>query len=519
MMTIPRPISAFTLCLAAALSHAQPAVQWQKCLGGSNEEWAYSTQQTTDGGYILTGYTRSTDGDITGNHGLRDFWVVKVDTIGSLQWQKCLGGSGDEVANSIQQTPDGGYIVAGFTDSNDGDVSGNHGGPQDGWVVKLDATGSIQWQKCLGGTGVDWVTTVLRSIDGGYILVGRTGSNDGDVSGNHGGMDGWLVKLDASGTMQWQKCFGGTSTDWTKSIQRTTDGGYIVTGDTQSDDGDVSGNHGDYDIWVVKLDISGNMQWQKCLGGANGEWANSIEQTSDGGYIVGGYTQSNDGDVSGNHGGDHDIWVVRLDASGSMQWQKCLGGTDYEEASSVQQTTDGGYLVVGRTSSTDGNVTGNHGWTDGWLVQLDDTGNLEWQLCLGGSGFDGTNALDQIADGVYVIAGQAESIDGDVSGLHGPYMDFWLVKLALVDLGVTEPAPLIFSVAPNPTNGDVRITFPDLASGKELSLIDALGREVLRERVSGGTHTLDVGALPIGTYAIHLRTEDGRNGSQRLTVQ
>jgi hypothetical protein len=294
---------------------------------------------------------------------------VKLDASGNIQWQKCLGGTGDDRANSIQQTTDGGYVVAGRTYSNDGNVTGNHGS-DDYWVVKLDASGNIQWQKCLGGTSWEYASSIQQTTDGGYVAAGYTRSNDGDVSGNHGDWDYWVVKLDSSGNIQWQKCLGGTSWDEAYSIQQTTDGGYVVTGYTTSNDGDVSGNHGGEDYWVVKLDSSGNIQWQKCLGGTGDDRANSIQQTTDGGYVVAGYTYSNDGDVSGNHGG-RDFWVVKLDASGNIQWQKCLGGTNWDEAYSIHQTTDGGYVVAGRTWSNDGDVSGYHGGNyDYWVVKL-----------------------------------------------------------------------------------------------------------------------------------------------------
>jgi len=171
-----------------------PGIEWQRALGGSNLDTTYSIQQTSDGGYIVAGYTESNDGDVSGNHGYYDFWVVKLDGNGNIQWQKCLGGSTHDAPFSIQQTSDGGYIVAGCTYSNDGDVSGNHG-KDDFWVVKLDSDGNIQWQKALGGSSNDWAHSVQQTSDGGYIVAGDTYSNDGDVSGYHRDGDFWVVKL------------------------------------------------------------------------------------------------------------------------------------------------------------------------------------------------------------------------------------------------------------------------------------------------------------------------------------
>ncbi len=410
-----------------AAASAFVSLEWQKCLGGSDWDDAYSIQQTTDGGYIVAGGPESNDGDVSGNHGFDDYWVVKLSSSGTLEWQKCLGGSDLDNAQSIQETTDGGYIVAGFTNSNDGDVSGNHGG-FDSWVVKLSSSGALEWQKCLGGIGFEWAQSIHQSTDGGYIVAGLTNSNDGDVSGNHGESDYWVVKLSSSGALEWQKCLGGSDWDNAYSIQQTTDGGYIVAGKTSSNDGDVSGNHGESDSWVVKLSSSGALEWQKCLGGSDWDNAYSIQQTTDEGYIVAGSANSNDGDVSGNHG-ESDYWVVKLSSSGSLEWQKCLGGSGSEGASSIQQTTDEGYIVAGSANSNDGDVSGNHGESDYWVVKLSSSGSLEWQKCLGGSGSEGASSIQQTTDEGYIVAGSANSNDGDVSGNHGEY-DSWVVKLA-----------------------------------------------------------------------------------------
>jgi hypothetical protein len=351
-------------------SHAQaPAIEWQKCLGGTADDFANSIQQTSDGGFIVAGETRSNDGDVSGNHGKSDAWVVKLNSLGDILWKKCLGGTGNDYARSIQQISDGGFILTGYTNSNNGDVSGNNG-YYDAWVVKLNSSGDILWQKCLGGTYDDYARSIQQTSDTGFILAGYTFSNDGDVSGNHGFSDAWVVKLNSSGDIIWQKCFGGTNEDYAYSIQQTSDSGFIVAGYTFSNDGDVSGYHGYFDYWVVKLNSSGDIEWQKCLGGTYYDYAYSIQQTSNGGFIVAGSTNSNNGDVSGYHG-YFDYWVVKLNSSGDIEWQKCLGGTNNDYANSIQQTSDGGFIVAGYTESNDGDVSGYHGGDyDAWVVKL-----------------------------------------------------------------------------------------------------------------------------------------------------
>ena len=353
---------------------------WKRCLGGIWDETAYSIQPTVDGGYIVAGSTHSKDEDVSGIHRNKecqdycnpcpaDFWVLKLSSSGGWGgWRKCLGGTDDDVAYSIQNTTDGGYIVAGYTESNDGDVKGLHGG-KDFWAVKLDSSGNLVWQKCLGGTKDDVAHSIQRTKDGGYIVAGYTESNNGDVRGNHGGYDYWIVKLDASGNLTWQRCLGGSADDKARSIRQTADGGYVVAGYTYSNNGNVSGNHGSSDYWVVKLDASGNLTWQRCLGGSRQDEAYDIQQTADGWYIVAGGTDSNNGNVRDNHG-NWDFWVVRLDASGNLVWQRCLGGSNWEKAYSIQETDDGVYIIAGGTHSDDGDVSNNHGQEDYWIVKL-----------------------------------------------------------------------------------------------------------------------------------------------------
>jgi len=409
-------------------SHAQaPAIEWQKCLGGTADDFANSIQQTSDGGFIVAGETRSNDGDVSGNHGKSDAWVVKLNSLGDILWKKCLGGTGNDYARSIQQISDGGFILTGYTNSNNGDVSGNNG-YYDAWVVKLNSSGDILWQKCLGGTYDDYARSIQQTSDTGFILAGYTFSNDGDVSGNHGFGDAWVVKLNSSGDIIWQKCFGGTNEDYAYSIQQTSDSGFIVAGYTFSNDGDVSGYHGYFDYWVVKLNSSGDIEWQKCLGGTYYDYAYSIQQTSNGGFIVAGSTNSNNGDVSGYHG-YFDYWVVKLNSSGDIEWQKCLGGTNNDYANSIQQTSDGGFIVAGYTESNDGDVSGYHGGDyDAWVVKLNSSGDILWQKCLGGTIDDRAYSIQQTSDGGFIVAGFTVSNDGDVSGNHGA-SDAWVVKL------------------------------------------------------------------------------------------
>jgi hypothetical protein len=365
-------------------------ITWNKLLGGNDDDQAYSIQQTTDGGYIVAGKSKSSaNGDVTGiNHGGEDYWIVKLDAGGNVTWNKLLGGSSVDIPYSIQQTTDGGYIVAGYSFSSaNGDVTGANHGVTDSWIVKLDAGGNITWNKLLGGNGEEVAYSIRQTTDGGYIAAGYSASSaNGDVTGtNHGGNDYWIVKLNAAGNITWNKSLGGTSDEKATAIQQTTDGGYIVAGySSSSANGNVTEvTHGGYDYWIVKLDASGNITWNKLLGGgANYDLANSIQQTAGGGYFVAGYSQSS---ASGNvtevtHGG-YDYWIVKLDASGNILWNRLLGGSGPDYTNSIQRTADGGCIIAGYSySSANGDVSGgNHGNQDCWIVKLDAAGNIVYR--------------------------------------------------------------------------------------------------------------------------------------------
>ncbi len=485
------------IMLSVSFALSQPSIQWQKCLGGSVNEQPYSHIQTNDGGYIFVGWSFSNDGDVSGNRGDSDCWVVKLSSIGTIEWQKSIGGSVDDYAFSIQQTNDEGYIVAGQTFSNDVDVSGNHGS-SDYWVVKLNGLGAIMWQKCLGGSDSEQPHSIQQTNDGGFIVVGHSYSNDGDVSGNHGGRDCWVVKISSAGAIEWQKSYGGTDTDEAYSIQQTNDGGFVLVGNSYSNDGDVSGNHGGVDYWVVKLSIMGSIEWQKSLGGASSEKTFSFQKTNDGGFILAGYSYSNDGDISGNHGSS-DYWIVKLNGQGEIEWQKSLGGTNEDIATSIQQSNDGGYIVAGGSFSNDGDVSGNHGGYDYWVVKLTSLGIIEWQKSFGGTFEDYASSIQQSNDGGYIIAGWSYSNDDDVSGNHGG-VDYWVVKLTSSQLSIENSQSDLFSVFPNPAQNTINVKADIKLIGKPYAIYDNTGKVVISAKITSENLTIELINLSGGIY-------------------
>ncbi|HRC36093.1 MAG TPA: T9SS type A sorting domain-containing protein [Bacteroidia bacterium] len=361
-------------------------IQLQKTIGGNMEDDLMSVQQTTDGGYILGGYSQSDiSGDKTENsQGDYDYWVVKLDTIGNIQWQNTIGGNNQEFLNSIQQTTDGGYILGGMSQSDvSGDKTENSQGGWDYWVLKLDSIGNVQWQNTIGGNDDDFFSVIQQTTDGGYILGGTSNSNiSGDKTEDiQGGYDYWVVKLDATGNIQWQNTIGGNSIDFLQSAQQTKDNGYILGGWSGSIiSGDKTENsQGGNDYWAVKLDSVGNIQWQNTIGGYYTDELFAIQQTNDNGFILGGASESDiSGDKTENSQGDYDCWAVKLDSIGNIQWQNTIGGNSDDRLYSVQQTNDGGYILGGWSySDISGDKTENsQGDYDYWVVKLTDKFNL-----------------------------------------------------------------------------------------------------------------------------------------------
>jgi hypothetical protein len=502
------------LFVLASIINAQntpPSIQWQKSLGGTSDEAAYSIKQTNDGGYIIAGYGSSSNGDVTVNLGMEDYWIVKIDSTGNIQWQKSFGGSSSDYAKSIQQTIDGGYIVAGRSRSNDNDVTVNKG-YYDYWVVKIDTSGNLQWQKSFGGTSDDEAQSIIQTKDGGYIIAGWSSSNDGNVTGNHGGYDYWIVKIDTSGNLQWQKCFGGSVSDQANSILQIKDGSYIIAGYSCSNDSDVTGNNGNADYWIIKIDSIGNIKWQKSIGGTGDDLAQSIQITNDGSYIIAGWSGSNNGSVSGNHGG-FDYCILKIDTSGNVQWQKSFGGSNDDYARSIQQTNDGGYVIAGNSVSNDGDVTGQHslinlGWCDDWVVKIDTSGNLQWQKALGGTGSEAAFSVLQTIDGGYIVAGPSRSNDGDVIGHYGNtlYNDYWIVKLNFTTGIDKHIFTSKISIYPNPSCSNITLLIPN--ETKYVQILNTLG-QVLEKRIVGNQTEMNFKIKNNGIYFVQIVTNNG----------
>jgi hypothetical protein len=468
-------IFSILLITNAVSAQTPPDTMWTKTFGGTNIDIGHSVMQTSDGGYIVTGYTRSF-GTMSG----RNVWLIKTNESGILQWQNAFGGNDDEEGYSVRQTSDGGYIIAGYTKS-------SGAGGNDVYLIKANSAGIQEWTKTFGGPQNDEGYSVLQTPDGGYIVAGVTSSFGA------GGRDVWLIKTDASGNQQWTRTLGGFGSDGAWSIVQTSDGGFAIAGWTFSHGPGFLGN-----AWLVKTDSAGFQQWHKAFGGTGVDRAHDVKQTNDGGFILTGYTSS-------SGAGLDDMLLIRTDSLGNEIWTKTFGGTGRDYGQSVQQTSfDGGFIVAGYTLSF------GAGGEDMWLVRTDMNGNMIWNKTLGGSSSDVAYSVQQTLDGGFIITGHTLSFG---AGLH----DVWLVKIEPVGTSVTGNNIFtddfyLFQNYPNPFNPVTKISFniPN-ENFTSLNVYDVQGRLVqslLNGRIAAGFHEviLDASALPGGIYFYKLKS-------------
>ncbi len=430
-----------------ASSYETPPIQWNRTYGGTGDDVAFSVIETPDGGFALAGNTYSF------GSGLSDFWLVKTDWTGDVLWNKTYGGPNYEDALSVTQTDDGGYAMVGSTYAIMG-VSTDY----DLWLLRTDHNGNHLWNKSYGGVQKDVARDLVQTTDGGFALTGSA------KSFGAGMYDFWLVKTHPNGTHEWNMTYGGTGGDEAFSVAQTIDGGYAIAGHT------YSFGVGQSDFWLVKTDSTGHHQWNKTYGGASRDEARSMIQTSDGGYALAGYTNS-------LGAGNWDFWLVKTDSTGHHQWNKTYGGADADEAFSIIQTSDGGYAIAGYTKSP------AIGQSDFWLVKTDSTGHHQWNNTCGGADYEKIFSVIQTSDGGYALAGYTNSL-----GAGGG--DFWLVKLAHSEISATV------DVDPDTLNlkskGKWITAYIELPEGYNASDID-ISTILLNDTIPAEIHPTSVG--------------------------
>lgn len=463
-------------------------ITFQKTYGGTSSDYAYSIQQTMDGGYIITGFTESFSA-------LPDVYLIKTDVNGDTLWTKTLGLAGDDRGYSVRQTTDGGYIIVGNTVSF-GTSNSNV------YLIKTNAVGDTLWTKSFGGGGFDIGSSVEQVTDGGYIIVGNTNSFPGNNAV-------YLIRTDTSGNLLWTKTLGGINQDFGYSIREVAGGGYVIVGRTNSF------GAGNYDVYLMKTDSIGNLLWSKTFGGSNDEWGISVQQTIDGGYVITGFTES-------FGAGSSDVYLIKTDANGDSLWTKTYGASTTEEGKYVQQTNDGGYIVVGYTTNFNNNI---------YLFKTDSIGNLIWSKTFGSGSDSRGYSIQQTTDGGYVITGNIDNIFGssynffliktDSFGSTGCNQGNFVTIVNTPATQVTNPSTIVTSPAsivampgaivgnggtvttlctsvniatspsektemrlnPNPSSGNFIITFPRFITKGKVEIYNSFGEKMFTENI------------------------------------
>ncbi|NNE32946.1 MAG: hypothetical protein HKN40_11310 [Winogradskyella sp.] len=402
--------------------------------GGSKNDSGQSVIPTSDGGYAVLGFSQSMDGDISdAQEESFDYWVLKFNEDDEIEWSKTYGGSGDDRGKDIIQTQDGGYAIIGTSQSNDNDVSGNSG-MQDFWLAKLSSSGVLVWQKSFGYQGADRGISVIQTSDLGYFISGVLDVTASGGAGNalridnkHAGGDYWVLKLDSSGDRIWSRYFGGNFSDTPEGVVETADNGFIIAGNSDSIDTDISNNKGSYDFWVIRISASGDLIWEKSFGGNEIDEARAIVPSGDGNYIIAGDTRSNTNDVSSNKGAA-DLWIIKISPQGNLIWEKTIGGTNFDVARAIVKTQDNSFLLAGSSRSDDGDVSVNKGQNDAWALKINNEGDLLWETTIGGSNIDFAYGIAELINGAVVVVGDTSSNDGDITENKG-FTDLLLVKI------------------------------------------------------------------------------------------
>jgi hypothetical protein len=502
---------------------AQAFIQAQKVIGGSKYDELHSTFATKDGGLITAGSSYSNkSGEKTQNtRGGRDYWVIKMNKVGKIEWDKTIGGNGDDYCKAVIQTSDGGYILAGESNSYISvEKSEDSHGYTDYWIVKLDSAGNIEWDKTIGGSGTELIDNVVQTDDGGYMLAGSSDSYASweKSESTRGSLDMWVVKLNRFGKKVWDKTIGGNDYDLCSGIQITRDGGLILAGFSGSNaSGEKSENNRGVqsDFWIVKLNKKGNIEWDRTIGGSADDYGRGVQQTKDGCYIIAGNSNSNiSGEKTENSRGGYDYWIIKLDSMGRFMYDKTIGG-DYDEIDvwCLEKTSDDGFIFGGSSySGISGEKTeSSRGASDYWVIKLDKEGNIVWDKTVGGEGYDNLLSIKETRKNMYTLGGFSWSgIAGDKTFPSRGEADYWVVVLNDAKQVNNIVAPVVttdfknipngneinFTIYPNPAKDIMNIR----VSGKAIfSLSDNSGK-IVSTKTLEGNGVIDVSTLAAGTY-------------------
>jgi len=519
-------------------------ILWEKSYGGIHADYLFDAQPTADYGFLLAGSSLSdkTGNKTDDNHGDLDYWIWKMNEKGDLDWQKSIGGSGFDLLQSIKNTRDGGFILAGTSGSGTGfQKKEDCKGITDFWVIKLDASGGEQWQRTIGGSGQDELLCAFQTKDGGYMLGGSSSSSPSTISINktdeklteaksdlyskseksRGNMDYWIVKLDKQGAIEWQKTYGGKYADLLRSMEQTKDGGYILAGYSNSpvsrDKTDSNKGVGDY--WILKVDDTGTVQWQYTYGADGDDQPYFIHQTADGGYIVGGNSNSSNpltpqGGIVSN---GTDFWVLKLNQEGEVVWSKTYDFGKADILTSLVENQDHTYLIggysktetrqslIGSVAKKAGVAKDKEGINDYIALKIDENGEELWNKTVGSAGEDILRKLIETRDGGYLMAGTSNSGSSKDKNSNIGGTDFWVVKLK--DKKKNEKVKASIEAIPNPAGPFTNVIIGHDFKEGTATVIDMMGHTLQHFTISGRTVPIDLGNYAQGVYLVKIKTD------------
>jgi hypothetical protein len=499
-------------------------IQWEKSYGGKHADYLFDAQPTADYGFILAGSSLSgKTGTKTGaSRGDLDYWVWKMDENGELDWQKSFGGSGMDLLQSVQVTGDGGFILAGSSRSDKGgDKKENGMGNGDFWIIKLNAKGDEEWQRTIGGGGQEQLQSICPTIDGGYIVGGTSASDKskkseadsmdfyGKSENSFGSLDYWVVKLDRKGKIEWQRTLGGENADILKSVEQTKDGGYILGGYSNSPESGAKTEkgYGRGDYWIIKLDKDGQAEWQKELGGEGDDQICTVHQTVDGDFIAAGNSGSETtGNKSKSNRNGMDLWLVKFDSQGTILWQETYDTGKADMLTSVVENPDHSMLIGGFAMSEKGRSgkSDKEDINDFVAIKINVKGEELWKRTIGSAGDEVLRKVIETRDGGYLMAGTSNGqVSRDKNSNVGG-TDFWVVKLK--DKEKPKEKPQVIEAIPNPAQ-----QFTNIVVGYEFekgvaTLYDLSGRQLQQFAIYDRTVPIDMSGLPEGIYVVQIRT-------------
>ncbi|MCB0451614.1 MAG: T9SS type A sorting domain-containing protein [Aequorivita sp.] len=507
--------SSFVLAVITISLYAQdPNILWQRTIGGENQDIEYFIISTTDGGFLTGGTSKSMiSGEKTeDSFGEEDFWILKFNAEGEIEWQRTLGGDQADTAFNARQTYDGGFLIVGGSYSG---ISGNKTEPSRGdrdyWIIKLDADGNTLWQKTYGGDSNDLGKDIEILDNGHYLVLGYSYSGisgDRTIPNNSNG-DCWLLVINDNGELISQRSHPIYGAESASHIRNTSNGGYAIS---------ASSNMEDYIL--SNYNENGNFLWEKNFGGDGWDFATNFIVTADNGFIIIGFSDSN---ISGNKTEDSrgatDYWILKLNSMGEIQWQKTFGGNEIDAPYTIIETPDYGYLLVGYSASeiSGDKTVGLVEPTDYWFLKLNSVGIIEWQKDIGGDGADARPRATLINDGSLVISGISNSnISGDKTENSRGESDFWIVKYNIILDIVENPLLSATTLYPNPAKNTLQLNTQDKTID-QINIYTMTGSKVLQLDVDTVSPTVDVSSLASGVYYVQLYS--GKNVALKKFVK